>query len=115
MVTALAGQSAEPEPRSDAEDQGATRAYPIPQLQSPAEPVTKLHPRPQLQSPPEAEPKARPLPCRSEFYEDCSGEVRHPEPFGLEPAGPGCEAQTEVVPRHLASPAPFGFTGMRRE
>ena len=30
MVTALAGQSAEPEPRSDAEDQGATRAYPIP-------------------------------------------------------------------------------------
>ena len=76
MVAALAGQSAEPEAQSDAEDQGATRAYPIPQLS--AVPETRLHPRPQLQplaerenrsSPPaagqpapaEAEPQARPL------------------------------------------------------
>jgi anti-sigma factor RsiW len=47
MVTALAGQRAEPEPepQSDAEDTGATRAYPIPQ-------------------PAEAEPQARPVVTR---------------------------------------------------
>jgi hypothetical protein len=59
MGAVLAGQGAEPEPQSDAADQGATRVYSI-SPQPPAVPETRLHPRPQLQ-PPEDEPQAPPL------------------------------------------------------
>jgi hypothetical protein len=69
MVAALAEQRAEPEPQSDAEDQGATRAYPIPQPS--AVPETRLHPQPQ----PPAEPVAR-------SYPSTAGQ---PAPAGAEP------------------------------
>jgi hypothetical protein len=59
MGAVLAGQGAEPEPQSDAADQGATRVYSI-SPQPPAVPETRLHPRPQLQ-PPEDEPQGPPL------------------------------------------------------
>ena len=62
MVAALAGQRAEPEPQSGAEDQGATRPYPIPGRQPPAEPETQVQPRPQPGPPPE--PQARPVVTR---------------------------------------------------
>ena len=60
MAAAHAGQRAEPEPQSDAEDQDATRAYPIPQPS--AAPETRLHPRPQLQPPAEPETEVQPVP-----------------------------------------------------
>jgi anti-sigma-K factor RskA len=64
MVAALAGHRAEsePEPQSDAADQGATRAYPIPGRQPPAEPETQVQPRPQPGPPPG--PQARPVVTR---------------------------------------------------
>jgi hypothetical protein len=64
MVAALAGQrpESEPEPQSGAEDQGATRAYPIPGRQPPAEPETQVQPRPQPGPPPG--PQARPVVTR---------------------------------------------------
>ena len=69
MVAALAGQRAEPEPQSDAEDQGATRAYPIPQPS--AVPETRLHPRPQLQPPAERETRS---------YPSTAGQPAQPKP-----------------------------------
>jgi len=64
MVAALAEQRAKANRRSDAEDQAATRAYPIPDVHHPDEPETQVQPRPQLQ--PRADPKeppaATPLP-----------------------------------------------------
>ncbi len=49
MVTALAEQRASIDRRSDAEDQAATRVYPIPEVHHPGEPETQVQPRPQLQ------------------------------------------------------------------
>ena len=49
MVAALADRRASTDRRSDAEDQAATRAYPIPQPS--ADPETRLHPRPPNQAP----------------------------------------------------------------
>jgi Anti-sigma-K factor rskA, C-terminal len=62
MVAALAEQRATTDRRADAEDQAATRAYPIPRPQPPAEPETKVQPRPQLGPPPG--PQARPVVTR---------------------------------------------------
>jgi hypothetical protein len=58
MGAALAEQRAEPEPPSDAEEQGTTRVYPI----SPpsAVPDTHLQPRPQLRPPAEREARFHP-------------------------------------------------------
>ena len=44
MVTAQAEQRTQPDAEPSAEDQSATRVYPIPQPSS--EPATQLHPRP---------------------------------------------------------------------
>ncbi len=60
MVAVLAEQRASTDRRSDAEDQAATRVYPIPEVHHPAEPETRVQPRPQLQPP--AEDEARPRP-----------------------------------------------------
>ena len=59
MAAAMAEQrAAGPARPSDAEDQAATRLYPVPQPQPPAEPETQVQPVPQLLPPPEDE--ARP-------------------------------------------------------
>jgi hypothetical protein len=75
MAAVLAGQRAEPEPQSDAADQGATRVYPIPP-QPPAVPETRLHPRPQPQPPAERE---------NRFYPSTAGQ---PAPAEDEPQAP---------------------------
>jgi hypothetical protein len=63
MAAAMAGQrAAAPARPSDAEDQAATRHYPVPRLQPPAEPETQVQPVPQLLPPPEDE--ARPAVTR---------------------------------------------------
>jgi hypothetical protein len=79
MVAALTEQRAGVDRRSDAQDEAATRVYPIPEIQHPAEPETRVQPRPQLQPPAEdagrpdpspvnepapAEPQARPMVTR---------------------------------------------------
>jgi hypothetical protein len=53
MTAALVEQRAEPDPQPDAEDQGATRVYPIPQGLHPAEPETQVQPISQLRSAPD--------------------------------------------------------------
>jgi hypothetical protein len=62
MVAALAGQRATTDPRTDAEDQAATRAYPVPGRPPPAEP--EVQPIPSLRAPAEDEapPAVTPLP-----------------------------------------------------
>jgi hypothetical protein len=64
MVAALAGQRATTDPRTDAEDQAATRAYPVPGRPPPAEPETQVQPIPSLRAPAEdeARPTVTPLP-----------------------------------------------------
>ena len=64
MVAALAGQRATTDPRTDAEDQAATRAYPVPGRPPPAEPETQVQPIPSLRAPAEdeARPAVTPLP-----------------------------------------------------
>lgn len=62
MVAALAGQRASTDRRPDAEDQAATRVYPIPQRHPPAEPETRVQPIPQLRPPAEPETQVRPIP-----------------------------------------------------
>jgi hypothetical protein len=64
MVAALAGQRATTDPRTDAEDQAATRAYPVPGRPPPAEPETQVQPIPSLRAPAEDEapPAVTPLP-----------------------------------------------------
>jgi Anti-sigma-K factor rskA len=74
MVAGLADTENRERP-VDAEDQGATRAYPVPQLQPPAEPETGLHPRPELQAPPEAEPLARPVVTRLPVWRRSRGRL----------------------------------------
>jgi Anti-sigma-K factor rskA len=72
MVAALADRRPSTDRQSDAEDQAATRVYPIPQAQPSAEPETRLHPRPidpatpaePADQPALAEPQARPLVTR---------------------------------------------------
>ncbi len=55
MVNAMAEQRTKTEHHSDAEDQAATRAYPVPERQPPSEPQTKVQPIPQLRPPVEDE------------------------------------------------------------
>jgi hypothetical protein len=62
MVAILAEQRASTDHPPDAEDQAATRVYPIPEVQPPAEPETRVQPRPQLQPP--AETQAGPMVTR---------------------------------------------------
>ena len=71
MVTAQAEHQTQLEAEPGAEDQGATRVYPIPQPSS--EPATRLHPRPiapatlaesDADQPAAAEPQVRPLVTR---------------------------------------------------
>ena len=64
MVAALAGQRAETDRGTDAEDQAATRAYPVPRRPPPAEPETQVQPIPSLRAPAEDEapPTVTPLP-----------------------------------------------------
>jgi len=64
MVAALAGQRARTSRRTDAEDQTATRAYPVPGRQHPDEPETQVQPVPPLRVPAEdeARPAVTPLP-----------------------------------------------------
>jgi hypothetical protein len=79
MVAALAEQRAMPGRRPDADDQAATRVYPVPGGHHAAEPETRVQPRPQPQPPAEndtglppapvgqsapAEPQARPAVTR---------------------------------------------------
>jgi hypothetical protein len=59
MVAALADQRAKTNRRTDAEDQAATRAYPVPPLQPPAEDEARLRHSP-ADRPAPAEPEARP-------------------------------------------------------
>jgi len=63
MVAALAQQRAKTEHRPDAEDQAATRAYPITGRQPSPEPETKVQPIPQLQPPAEGETQPGQLPA----------------------------------------------------
>jgi hypothetical protein len=58
MVAALAELRATADRRPDAEDQAATKVYPVPQRQPPAEDKTWIHPAPANQPPP-AEPQTR--------------------------------------------------------
>jgi hypothetical protein len=62
MVAALAGQRAKTDRPSDAEDQAATRVYPIPEVHHATEPETRVQPRPQLGPPAEDETQLRPAP-----------------------------------------------------
>jgi hypothetical protein len=64
MVAALADQRAETDRGTDAEDQAATRAYPVPGRPPPAEPETQVQPIPSLRAPAEDEapPAVTPLP-----------------------------------------------------
>ncbi len=64
MAAALAGQKAKADRRADAEDQAATRVYPVPGRQPPAEPETKVQPVPQLRHPAEDDRRADPSPAR---------------------------------------------------
>jgi hypothetical protein len=72
MITALAGQRAQRDHRSEGEDQTAARVYPVPGVRRPAEPKTVIRPRPQLQPQAEddtglgrsPEPQARPMVTR---------------------------------------------------
>ena len=72
MVAALADQRAKTDRRTDAEDQAATRAYPVPGRQPPAEPETQVQPIPPLRAPAEDEaglrqsPADRPAPAEPE-------------------------------------------------
>ena len=61
MVAALAEQTAKADRRSDAEDQAATRVYPVPQREPLAEDTTRLYPPP---AEPPAEPQARAMVTR---------------------------------------------------
>jgi anti-sigma-K factor RskA len=69
MVAALVEQRAKTGHRSDAEDQAATRAYPIPERQPPSQPETKVQPIPPIQPPAEDEtrlgqsPPSQPVPA----------------------------------------------------
>jgi hypothetical protein len=63
MVTALAKQKAKIEHRSDAEDQAATRVYPIPGRQPPSQPETQVQPIPELRLPAEDETRLGQLPA----------------------------------------------------
>ncbi|MGH3193136.1 MAG: hypothetical protein ACRDOL_38975 [Streptosporangiaceae bacterium] len=63
MVAALADQRAKTNRRTDAEDQAATRAYPVPPLQPPAEPETQIQPIPPLEPPAEDEARLRQSPA----------------------------------------------------
>jgi hypothetical protein len=60
MVAALAEQRASTDHPPDAEDQAATRGYPIPEVHPAAGPETLAQPRPQLQPPAEDEARFRP-------------------------------------------------------
>jgi hypothetical protein len=62
MVAALAGEQAEDERPTAAEDRTATRVYPIPEVHHPAEPETQVQPRPQLQPRAEDDTGLRPSP-----------------------------------------------------
>jgi hypothetical protein len=64
MAAALAGQRATTDQRTDAEDQAATRAYPVPGRPPPSEPETQVRPVPPLRAPAEdeARPAVTPLP-----------------------------------------------------
>ena len=64
MVAALASQRVTTDPRTDAEDQAATRAYPVPGRPPPADPETQVQPIPSLRAPAEdeARPAVTPLP-----------------------------------------------------
>ena len=72
MVAALADQRATTDRRTDAEDQAATRAYPVPGLQPPAEPETQVQPISPLRAPAGDEaglrqsPAGRPAPAEPE-------------------------------------------------
>ena len=87
MVAALAGQGAEPEPQSDAADQGATRVYSI-SPQPPAVPETRQHPRPQPQPPAERE---------NRVYPSTAGQ---PAPAEDEPQAPPLVTQLPVWRRY---------------
>jgi hypothetical protein len=63
MVSALAGQPTNADRRPEAEDQAATRAYPIPQAHHPAEPETRAQPIPQLHPAVQDENQPRPSPA----------------------------------------------------
>ncbi|MDQ2810939.1 MAG: hypothetical protein M3Z75_03415 [Actinomycetota bacterium] len=57
MVTAMAGQEARADRRSDPGEQAAPEVHVLPEVQPPAEDATRAQPRPQLQPP--AEPQDR--------------------------------------------------------
>ena len=63
MVAALADQRVTTDPRTDAEDQAATRAYPVPGRQPPAEPETRVQLAPPLRAPAEDEAQLRQSPA----------------------------------------------------
>ena len=63
MVAALAEQRVTTDRRSDAEDQAATRVYPIPEVHHPAEPEAQVQPQPQIQPRAEDDTGLRPSPA----------------------------------------------------
>ena len=132
MVAALAEQRARADRRSDAEDQAATRVYPIPERQPPAEPETQVQPIPQLQPPAEdetglrqspagqpapAEPQARPMVTRLPVWRRYRGRlaavvaaaaaiITAAIAIPLSLGGAGTRAQaTVVIPLHATAAA----------
>ena len=63
MVAALAEQTAKADRRSDAEDQAATRVYPVPQREPLAEDTTRLYPPPAASRRPSRKPERWSLGC----------------------------------------------------
>jgi hypothetical protein len=77
MVAALAGQRASTDHPPDAEDQAATRVYPIPEVQPPAEDDTRVQPRPQLRPPAEDEARFRQSPVGQPAPAETQAGVTH--------------------------------------
>jgi hypothetical protein len=73
MVAALAEQRDRTDRRADAEDQAATRVYPVPQLQPRPEPETQVQPKPTFEPP--AEATARPMVTRLPVWQRHRGRL----------------------------------------